>query len=263
MQHFIIGENFGLMICRQQKSNGFYHCLVHEHIAESSLVSNNTSEIGYSFPLYLFIKNGIADNDKRPYHKQHNLNDKIILEFCELTGLKFTDEKEEIENTFAPIDILDYIYAVLHSPSYRERYKEFLKIDFPRIPYPQDAAHFWACVHSGSKLRRLHLMDGVEPQEGIADFPIAGSNEVESIRFTPPLLEGAGGRLYINDTQYFDHVPSEAWNFYIGGYQPAQKWLKDRKGRILNYEDIRHYQKIIVVLKMTDNIMETIEHEKR
>jgi predicted helicase len=148
--------------------------------------------------------------------------------------------------------MLDYIYAVLHSPSYRERYKEFLKIDFPRIPYPQDAAQFWALSALGAKLRRLHLMENVEPLSGMAIYPKDGDNRIEK-------LSCENDKVWINDAQYFDNVPPEAWNFYIGGYQPAQKWLKDRKGRALNYDDIRHYQRIIRILKETGDIQKMID----
>jgi hypothetical protein len=105
---------------------------------------------------------------------------------------------------------------------------------------------------SGAKLHSLHLMEDVEPQTGLADFPIDGSNEIESIQYI-------GGSVHINARQYFDGVPSESWNFYIGGYQPAQKWLKDRKGRILAYDDIRHYKRIIRVLKETHEIIRELD----
>ena len=141
---------------------------------------------------------------------------------------------------------------MLHSPSYRERYKEFLKIDFPRVPYPQDAGQFWQFVKLGSELRRLHLMDRVEPKENVATFPVADGNAVESFKYL-------NNKVFINDTQYFDNVPLEAWNFYIGGYQPAQKWLKDRKGRTLKFDDINHYRKIVTVLLETGNIMSKID----
>ena len=266
MQHFLIGENIGLMICRQQKTNGFYHCLVHKHIAESSLVSNNTSEIGYSFPLYLYIKNGIADNDKNPYHRHHNLNDNIIGKFSTKTGLQFIEEKEPPPSeraggcSYAPIDVLDYIYAVLHSPAYRERYKEFLKIDFPRVPYPQNTGQFWQFVTLGAKLRRLHLLDNVQPEDGIAIFPVAGNNQVEKLSPIFPAFPASPIRVFINDTQYFDNVPPETWTFYIGGYQPAQKWIKDRKGKTLNFNDVNHYRKIIQVLKETGELMQQIDN---
>ena len=144
---------------------------------------------------------------------------------------------------------------MLHSPAYRERYKEFLKIDFPRVPYPENAEKFWALAILGAKLRRLHLMEDVEPQEGMADFPIAGSNEVEKLQYV-------GNKVFINETQYFEHVPPEAWEFYIGGYQPAQKWLKDRKGRVPGYDDIVHYQRIIRALKETGDIQNDIDCKK-
>jgi predicted helicase len=133
---------------------------------------------------------------------------------------------------------------------YRERYREFLKIDFPRVPYPESAEEFWRYVETGGKLRRLHLMEGVEPEEGLGYFPVSGSNEVLKVRW-----EVGRGRVYINESQYFEGVPVEVWEFYIGGYQPCQKWLKDRKGEILRYEDIIHYQKIVRVLKETREIM--------
>jgi len=214
---------------------------------------------GTVFPLYLYPESDkLFENAKR----KPNLNATIINEISQRLESQFTEEKEETENTFAPIDILDYIYAVLHSPAYRERYREFLKIDFPRVPYPENAEQFWKLAALGGKLRRLHLLEGVELQAGMADYPIAGSNEVEKPQYSNgacPIVNE--GRVYINDTQYFDNVPLVSWNFYIGGYQPAQKWLKDRKGRTLNYEDIRHYQKMIVALKETGVVMGDVDIE--
>jgi predicted helicase len=170
----------------------------------------------------------------------------------------------EYRQSFAPIDLLDYIYAVLHSPTYRETYKEFLKIDFPRVPYPTDADTFWKLVALGGELRQLHLMESPTLSQFITQYPVGGENEVEKIRFEnlsglEDLTGLATGRVYINSDQYFDSVPEVAWNFYIGGYQPAQKWLKDRKGRILDFEDIMHYQKIIKALAETDRVMGEID----
>ena len=166
--------------------------------------------------------------------------------------MTFTEEKATAKNTFAPIDILDYIYAVLHSPSYREKYKEFLKIDFPRVPYPKNQESFWQLVELGGEIRNLHLLESETVEEYITKYPIQGSNEV-----VKPLFKD--GRVHINEEQYFDNVPQLAWEFYIGGYQPAQKWLKDRKGRVLNSEDLMHYQKIIVALSETDRLMKEID----
>jgi len=162
---------------------------------------------------------------------------------------------------FTPIDLLDYIYAVLHSPTYREKYKEFLKIDFPRVPYPKDKAKFWQLVDLGSQIRQLHLLETADKY--ITSYPNDGSNIVER-KMTKNSIgyeqTGNGiGRVWINDEQYFDGVPEVAWEFYIGGYQPAQKWLKDRVGRELNFEDINHYQKIIVALTETDRLMKEVD----
>ena len=147
---------------------------------------------------------------------------------------------------------MDYIYAVLHSPTYREKYKEFLKIDFPRVPYPQNKETFWQLVKLGGEIRQIHLLESPTVENFITQYPESGDSEV-----TKPNYKD--GKVYINDEQYFDNVPEVAWNFFIGGYQPAQKWLKDRKGRKLEFEDILHYQKIIVALSETDRIMKEID----
>nr|WP_293285151.1 type ISP restriction/modification enzyme [Allomuricauda sp.] len=175
---------------------------------------------------------------------------------------------EQLE-CFAPIDILDYIYAVLHSPSYRETYKEFLKIDFPRVPYPNNKETFWQLVQLGGELRLLHLLESPKVVQYLTQYPVDGDNVVTrkmsktSPGFVPDAAMNAVGqalgKVYINDTQYFDGVPQVAWEFYIGGYQPAQKWLKDRVGRALTFEDIIHYQKIIVALTETDRLMREID----
>jgi len=141
---------------------------------------------------------------------------------------------------------------VLHCPSYREKYKEFLKIDFPRVPYPEDAQTFWQLVKFGSELRLFHLLEHPKTDQFITTYPKAGSNLVVKIRYE-------SGKVHINEDQYFDKVPQIAWEFYIGGYQPAQKWLKDRKGRTLNPEDIRHYHRIVVALNETIRIMQEID----
>jgi predicted helicase len=141
---------------------------------------------------------------------------------------------------------------VLHSPSYRFKYKELLKIDFPRVPYPNNKGTFWKLVELGSQLRHLHLLESPKVEQYITKYPVSGSNEVDKIKYTD-------SRVYINETQYFEGVPEIAWNFYIGGYQPAQKWLKDRKGRTLSFDDILHYQKIIVALVETDRLMKEID----
>lgn len=158
------------------------------------------------------------------------------------------------------VKVFDYIYGVLHCPAYRATYAEFLKIDFPRVPFPPSSEVFRAVSQQGEALRRLHLME--DNVIGDAPYPFDGQPpEGQDSVVEKPRYEN--GRVYINgkgdDGQYFDKVPEVSWGFHIGGYQPAQKWLKDRKGRTLSIDDIYHYQKIIKVLAETDRIMQEIE----
>ncbi|CAD5932452.1 type ISP restriction/modification enzyme [Planktothrix agardhii] len=253
MQHFDKGKNVGLTLCKQFKTGDNYvHAFISDKIIESSYVSNRTSEITSTFPLYLYPETNEQQTILQTSERTPNLNTGIIKQIAEKLGLTFTNEKETTENTFAPIDILDYIYAVLHSPNYREKYKEFLKIDFPRVPYPKDQNTFWQLVKLGGEIRQIHLLESPTVEKYITQYPIDGDNIV-----TKPKYQD--GKVYINNTQYFNHVPEIAYNFYIGGYQPAQKWLKDRKDRKLEIEDIFHYQKIIVALTETDRLMKEID----
>ena len=159
------------------------------------------------------------------------------------------------------VQVFDYIYGVLHCPAYRETYAEFLKIGFPRVPFPPSPEVFRTISEQGEVLRRLHLMEDA----AIGNTPYAfhgdGDSVVDKPRFEPQ--PDGEGRVYINgkgdEGQYFEGVPNVSWGFPIGGYQPAQKWLKDRNGRALSYDDIRHYQKIIKILAETDRIMAGIE----
>lgn len=304
MNNYILGENIGLNIVRQSKLKGV-EVLISTLISNRDLVTNHT----YNFPLYIYslsVKSNIFNNVLR----RPNLNLKIVQQIGEKLNLQFTSEKETTKNTFAPIDILDYIYAVLHSPSYREKYKEFLKIDFPRVPYPKDADTFWQLVNLGGEIRELHLMESPAIDRYITQYPIDGDNMVGKVKFIPyprtqkeksitnvqsysdeipnigvdtisfpqPHLSSNDdmllhepnedylskgdqslGRVYINEIQYFDNVPEVAWNFYIGGYQPAQKWLKDRKESKLEFEVILYYQKIIVALTETDRLIKEVD----
>ncbi|HLW08478.1 MAG TPA: type ISP restriction/modification enzyme, partial [Marinilabiliaceae bacterium] len=260
MQHFILGENIGLALCKQFKSgNSYVHSFISNKIIESSYVSNRTSEITSIFPLYIYSNNNNEPTfDNRP-HRTPNLNKEIVSEFEEILKLQFVPEKtetnigDELKEVFAPIDILDYVYAVLHSPTYREKYKEFLKIDFPRVPYPKDTETFWKLVNLGGEIRQVHLLESPTINTLIKNYPFMGEgdNVVEKFDYD-------AGKVHINDSQYYDAIPQIAWEFFIGGYQPAQKWLKDRKGRKLDYDDIIHYKKIVAALVETDRLMKEI-----
>lgn len=252
MQHFINGKNLGIALCKQFKTGDTYqHVSISNKIIESCFVSNRTSEITSIFPLYLYPETNVQQTIGQSTERQPNLNTEIVKQLADKLGLTFTNDKETTKDTFAPVDILDYIYAVLHSPTYREKYKEFLKIDFPRVPYPKDKKTFWQLVNLGSQIRQIHLLESPTVEKYITQYPIDGDNIV-----TKPKYQD--GKVYINDTQYFNNVPQTAWEFYIGGYQPAQKWLKDRKNRKLEFDDILHYQKIIVALTETDRLMKEL-----
>ncbi len=468
MKNLINKDNLGLVVSKQFNDT-FKYVLISNKICDMNLISNAGSfGAGFSFPLYLYpettAQQTLLDSTPPVGHPSKggefripNLNPEIVKQIADGLGIPFVTEKEHTPNpsqegnkSFAPIDLLDYIYAVLHSPSYRGKYKEFLKIDFPRVPFPhqvgtgrdlsvQDALSmqnalsgqeiqekFWDLVKLGSKLRQIHLLESPIVEKYITQYPEDGDNVVVKPRYesnpsisnSPPLegcpqdgvvkntpiyyntiidlpynpalkarakelryaenlsevlfwmqvhkgkfynidfdrqriignyivdfyvkklglvveidgsshddnkdlydkkredylkslglkifripvndilqnmvkaiadleefiksnyneppvniakdkepprpmgtppKEGNLGKVHINENQYFDNVPELAWNFYIGGYQPAQKWLKDRKDRELSYEDILHYQKIIVALGETSRIMEEID----
>ena len=253
------GNNYALISGRQGQAVGNMQWNL-------SFISNTISDQniyyrggGSVFPLYIYPETNGQQAIGKTAVRTPNLNTEIVKQIAKKVGLTFSTEKETTKNTFAPIDILDYIYAVLHSPTYREKYKEFLKIDFPRVPHPKDKETFWQLVKLGAQIRQIHLLESPIVENYITQYPINGNNKVNKPTYVNSPLERGQGCVYINDTQYFANVPQAAWNFYIGGYQPAQKWLKDRKERTLEFDDILHYQKIIVALTETDRLMKEID----
>lgn len=224
-------ENIGLIFARSQKNSTWNAIFVSNTIMETKAGESSTQSM--IAPLYLYADDGT---------KTPNLDKEIWRQIDEMVG------KTE------PEDVLDYIYAVLHSPSYREKYQEFLKIDFPRVPYPEDKAVFWKLVDLGRELRSIHLLESPKVHDFITTFSEGGSNVVE--KGYPKYKDG---NVSINESQYFGNVTAVAWNFYIGGYQPAQKWLKDRRERELSTEDIAHYQQMIVALSETDRLMGEVD----
>ena len=259
-------ESLAIISTRQLAGNEFYHIFISSNISDQCFISNKTKEGCQVFPLYLYQQNNGQQTIEDKTERTPNLNQEIVNEITEKLGLTFTNEKETSENTFAPIDILDYIYAVLHSPTYREKYKEFLKIDFPRVPYPKDKNTFWQLVKLGGEIRQIHLLESPKVEDYITSYPKDGENNITTKigKKDWELFdeEKQLGRIWINEEQYFDNIPLTAWEFYIGGYQPAQKWLKDRKERTLEFDDILHYQKIIVALSETDRLMKEIDKIK-
>jgi predicted helicase len=280
-----IQKNISLLAVRNSRTENNGNYFIANKLVDKDCVSplDNCK----FFPLYIYPDSTAQQTLTPITGRTPNLNPAIVQLIAEKLGLSFVNEslnstgiflppptppniggeldspllvfKEGVgggssrdrQGTFAPIDLLDYIYAVLHSPTYREKYKEFLKIDFPRVPYPDDKDSFWRLVSLGGELRQIHLLESPVVAKFITQYPVDGDNVVRKPRYQD-------GKVFINDSQYFAGVPEIAWNFYIGGYQPAQKWLKDRKERKLEFDDIQHYQKIIVALSETHRIMKEI-----
>ena len=212
------------------------------------------------FPLYLYPTEKEAtlfDTEATPNNRHPNLSDKFIEDFSKKLKLKFIpDGKGDRVKTFAPEDIFAYMYAVFHSPTYRQRYAEFLKTDFPRLPLTSNPKLFKQLCDLGDRLIELHLME--QYSEAITSYPVEGNNVVDKVRYTEPKQEELG-KVWINKTQYFEGVPQRVWDFYIGGYQVCHKWLKDRKGRTLSYEDLEHYHNIISAISETIDLMNKID----
>ncbi len=224
MQHMEM-PNVALIATRQFGGKKHFITFITKHLTE---IGSQPFASYILFPLYTYF------GGKR----ESNLDQRIVRQIESIIG-----------HDAEPLDIFDYIYGVLHNPTYREKYHEFLKIDFPRIPYPKNDTEFRKFAEIGGKLRKLHLMENL-PSPTVK-YPASGTDIIDRPRYE-------NGRVYINDTQYFDGVSDIAWNFFVGGYQPAQKWLKDRRGRTLTIDDIIHYKNVITVLDETYDIMQSI-----
>ena len=307
MQHMLRQPNLALITARQQSQEGQRWSLVGvtNSIIESCAISNKTREINYLFPLYIYppaerepnSQSEMANLSPWPegkYGRRPNLAVSFVNDLAQHLGWTFVPDgrgnlgqvvptecggDSSEAGTFGPEDVLHYIYAILHAPSYRSRYAESLESDFPRVPLTNDAALFATLARHGAKLVGLHTLDvALAPELKMlqTSYPIRGTDEVASghPRYMgpgerdplsgEPLLEG---RVYINrgsaskkvSGQYFEGVPPEVWEFHFGGYQVCEKWLKDRRGRTLSNDDLNHYRRIIVVLQETIRTMEAID----
>lgn len=239
MRHLLGRANIGLGVCRQGGVNQWAHVSICNTIVDDSYISNRSRERGYVAPLYLYPDKSELDQTRRV-----NFDPKLFSQL----QLLATDSDRGLPDELATFD---YIYGVLHCPSYRAMYAEFLKTEFPRIPWPSSPEEFWQVSSKGNALRRLHLME--IDVVGATPYPLRGhgTSLVSNPRFE-------SRKVWINDNQYFDSVPDEAWSFYVGAYQPALTWLKSRKNRTLSFDDVKHYQRIIKILAETNRIMGTI-----
>jgi predicted helicase len=246
----LAGKNLGLVSARSNKSDSPDHFLCSRSITEAKTGESTTQSA--LFPLYLYHakKEELFDSAGTvPGGRHVNLAPEFIAEFSACLNLAFVpDGKGDLKKTFGPEDIFHYAYAVFYSPSYRRRYAEFLRIDFPRLPLTGNATLFGKLCVLGEELAELHLMENLPAPQ--ASYPVAGDNVVETVRYAEA-AESVPGRVWINEKQYFENVPLEVWNYHIGGYQVCQKWLKNRKGRQLSYDDLTHYRGVIAALSRT------------
>lgn len=277
IDHVASKENYVLLLIRQMQDQVPYtHVLITKYpaIDRTFACSRGAATV---FPLYLYPEeNGATLFDATafsPYppdpahgNRIPNLAPAFVQDLEAKLGLVFAPREEDTcaGETFGPEEVLAYAYAIFHSPTYRERYAEFLKIDFPRLPLTSDAALFWRLVALGRELVAQHLLESAQAGQYITRYPVPGNNEVARRggypKYTPSNPQQAiGGRVHINEKQYFEGVPQDVWEFQVGGYKVLHKWLKDRRGRLLTFDDLTHYQKIVTALQQTMHLMAEID----
>jgi predicted helicase len=247
MQNFF-EENLGLVTTRQLSSERFCHAFVSTEVSDMCFVSNKGKENGYVFPLYLYSsssdKNHLFEESAEKNERVSNLN------------LELTSELNEAYKTnVTPEEIFYYIYSVLYSNIYREKYTEFLKIDFPKVPFTSDYGLFIKMSELGNKLVDLHLLSSGELHNPISKFRGQGPGIVEKVKYDEEDM-----RVYINNSNYFDNVEKIIWEYQIGGYQVCNKWLKDRIKRILSLTETEQYCKIVTAIAKTLEIQQVIDN---
>jgi len=267
-RHVTGRDNLSLLLPRQIGSKHWQHALSACVPSESCAISTETKSQNYVFPLYLYPNGKLPEDDlfvrEEPDEpaRRPNLSAEFIADFTARLKVKFVPEGlgRPAKREVGPELIFHYAYAVFHSPGYRQRYAEFLRTDFPRLPLTSDYELFRELAGIGGWLVDLHARGHGEGKG--PGFPIKGNNIIDEVRYQPPQPDGAdrhAGQVWINDRQYFEPVSPEAWSFPIGGYQPAERWLKDRIGRTLGYDDMSAYARIIHALGETRRLMGEID----
>ena len=235
-------RNFALLTVRQIAGKEWHHVSVASRIAESCVISNKTKELCHVFPLYSVPgEAGSIFGEIDP--SRHNLNAEILSRI-----------ERNIRESVEPLEIFDYVLGILSSKTYAKRYQVFLKGDFPKIPYPANKEEFQRISNIGNRLRKYHTFENSSEWMTTTGYPVSGNNRVSSIKYVD-------GKVFINETQYFSNVPMSAWEYWIGGYQPALKWLKDRKGNVLHYSELRHYMELIHALSKISTITVEIDSD--
>ena len=240
MRNMIV-NNLAIISARSNKSQESDHFYCSQVIAEAKCGESTTQSC--LFPLYT-------------YPDTENAQSSLFIERTPNISQNFLNAiREKLGYIPTPEVIFYYIYAIFHSPTYRQIYAEFLKIDFPRVPLTTNNELFKNLAVKGEKLVQLHLMKSKKLNKVITKYPVSGDNAVTEVNY-----QQSEQRIYINKQQYFEGVSPELWEFKIGGYQVLEKWLKDRKkaNRTLSFDDVLHYQRVVVALKETMQIMTEI-----
>jgi predicted helicase len=245
--------NIGLVTGRagQNVPEGQWNlCFITKFISDINLFYRGGATV---FPLYYYNGNSQSTDYQYLFSDENGKKSNFTPKFKEFIAVHYPDKKLEAR------EIFDYIYAVLHSPKYRRAYKDFLQMDFPKIPFVESLEIFTALSKLGNQLSEAHLLENGDWEQIDAGMPMEiGSNEVKEIRYSPPLAERVGGRLYYNEKQYFTNVSPAVWEFQIGGYQVLEKYLKDRKGKNI-FEELTHIERIIKILTFTLQKMQEID----
>jgi predicted helicase len=247
-KHFIF-NNIALVTTRILAKLPFNHVFVSRYPGDNTLISSQTKERNYFFPLYLYpdepvgVIHELPLQDKSKSTRNPNFTSEFLQAIKVSLGIEPTSE-----------EIFYYIYAVLYSPTYRKRYEEFLKIDFPRVPLPQNNQVFEKLSNLGKELVELHLLKHPDLENTEVGFPKSGSNKVEKVGY-----DEEGQRVFINKEQYFDGISKVVWKYRIGAYQVMEKYLKDRKGRKLSLDEINHYMKVAKAIQLTIELQEKID----
>jgi predicted helicase len=265
MKHMFY-NNLALLTHRPQSPGKFTYVFCTSLIADQCVAANKLTGGGnsFQFPIYLYPestngtifdnRNSLSDTSNR----LPNYSQAFITDISQKLNMTFIpNETGDLQTTFGPEDIFHYMYAIFHAPSYRERYAEFLKIDFPRLPLTSNVELFRALCAHGQRLVELHLLKKVS--RGTVGFQGQGNYTVEKVEYIPRADQPEMGGVWINKTQHFVEVPAQVWEFHIGGYQVCHKWLKDRKGRTLALLEFYEYQKIVTAISETITLMEKID----
>jgi predicted helicase len=249
--HHMLEENVGMLISRQLDKAGFLPVFISDSLIDSHSITSAVS-ITSILPLYLYPqkkekkKNALVqmmmfDSEVEYKTRQPNITQEL-----------FDKLKTNFNKKVKPEEIFYYVYAILYSKTYRKKYAEFLKMDFPRVPFTADYILFQTLGKLGKQVADLHLLKSIELDKSIGKFTISGSNKVEKLKYED-------GKVWINKEQYFLGIKEEVWKYQIGGYQVCEKWLKDRKERTLTLEEIKTYCKIVTSLSKTIGIQTEID----